>query len=96
MDFMLVMFQNNTLKMSEILNKGNLLTTCLKITNSTNLQFCRHFHYGENKNIRFFFKSMSIIKLFFLYIVTTNGFKLNHNYSLQIYICVKRQAKMSL
>ena len=48
MDFKLLTFHNNIVEISEILNKGNLLKPCLKLTFPAN--FCifgSHFYYGK-------------------------------------------------
>ena len=53
--FYLVMFHNNIVKISKVVNKGNLLKTCFKFTYPTNFCiFCSPFYYGENKSTEFF------------------------------------------
>ena len=47
---------------------------------------------GKSENI-WFLKTNDQKKTFSAYVVMTNGFALNHDKSLQIYFCVKLQAK---
>ena len=56
--FELLMFHNNIMKISEKLNKQNLLKICLQVTYPTN--FCIifiHFYYGEKVKILDFLKT---------------------------------------
>ena len=47
-EFELLMFHNNIMKISEKLNKRNLLKTCLQVTYPTNFCIiCIHFYYGK-------------------------------------------------
>ena len=53
-EFELLMFHNNIVKISENLNKGNLLKIWLQVTYPTD--FCMiwlHFYYGKSENIWF-------------------------------------------
>ena len=80
-NFKLLMFHNNIVNISEIINKGNLLKTCLKSSYHTNFCiFCSHFSY--RKKYSFFFKPVNRMKLF-KYTATTNGFTLKYNKSFQ-------------
>ena len=57
-EFKLLMFHNNIVKISEKLNKQNLLKICLQVTYPTNFYIIFiHFYYGEkSENIGFFKK----------------------------------------
>ena len=47
-EFELLMFQNNIMKISEKLNKRNLLKICLQVTFPTDFCIiCIHFYYGR-------------------------------------------------
>ena len=53
-EFELLMFHNNIVKISEKLNKRNLLTICLEVTYPTDCCIlCIHFYY-DSENIWFF------------------------------------------
>ena len=55
MDFKLLMFHNNIVKVSEILNKENLLKTCLKFTYPIDFCiFCSHFYKGKKRKYSIF------------------------------------------
>ena len=75
------MFRANILKISEILNRRNLLKICVKFTYPTDFCIiCNYFTMEKKMKIFDFLKQMTKIKLFvYIYIVTTNGFTLNHN-----------------
>ena len=54
----LLMFHNNIVKISEKLNKWNLLKICLQVTCPTNFGiFFIHFYYGEKVKILNFLKT---------------------------------------
>ena len=94
MDFKLLMFYNNIVKISEILNKGNLLKIYLKFTYPTDFCiFCSHFYYGKMKIFECF-KTNECNKTFCVYIVMTNSFTLNHTKSLQIYFFYVKMLKV--
>ena len=58
MDFKLLLFQINIVKMLEILYKGNLLKAFLMPTYPTNFFiFFSHFHYGKKMQIFDVFKT---------------------------------------
>ena len=66
-EFKYLMFHNNIVKISETLNKRNLLKTCLQsyLPYPTNLCIiCFKFYYGKSENIWFFKNPMTRIKLF--------------------------------
>ena len=92
-EFKLLMFHNNIVKISEKLNKRNLVKICLKVTYPTDSCIsCLHFYCGRKLKCLMFQKSMTRIKAFLHSMA--NGFALNHDKSLQIYLfCVKHQAK---
>ena len=47
-EFELLMFRNNIVKISEKLNKRNLLKICLQVTYPTDFCIiCIHFYYGK-------------------------------------------------
>ena len=56
-DFKSLMFHNNIVKISEILNKWKMLKSCIQTTYPINFCiFCSHFYYGKKReNIQFFF-----------------------------------------
>ena len=61
----LLMFYNNIVKISEKLNKWNLLKIWLKVTYS--IDFCTiwfHFYYGKKWKYWIFLKPMTRIKIF--------------------------------
>ena len=54
-DFKLLVFHNNTVKISENMNKYNFLKTCIKTNHLAEFFIiCSHFYYGENGNFHFF------------------------------------------
>ena len=64
-EFELLMFHNNIVKLSEKLNKRNLLKICLQVTYPTD--FCMiwlHFYYGKKWKYLIFWKLMTRMKLF--------------------------------
>ena len=88
-DFKLLMFRNYTVKISEVLNKWNLLKTCIDFC-----LFCSHFYWGKQERKHWIFiKPMTGIKLFVHKVLSTYGFALNHAKSLLIHFCVKCQAQ---
>ena len=65
MDFKLLMFHNNIVKISGIFNKQNLLKTCHMFTYPTNFCiFSSHFYYGKKWKYSIFLKPMNRIKRF--------------------------------
>ena len=63
-EFKLLMFYNNIVKISEKLNKWNLLKICIQVTYPTN--FCTifvHFYYGKKWKYWIFKKPLTRIKL---------------------------------
>ena len=86
------MFYNNIVKISEKLNKWNLLKIWPQVIYP--IDFCMiwlHFYYGKKWKYLIFLKTKNYNNLFFH---TTNGFALNHDKNLQIYyFCVKCQGK---
>ena len=71
-----------------------LVETCPKFTIPTDFCIiCSHVYYWK-KWIRVL--TNDLCKTFCVYIITTNDFTLNHNKSLPIYFCVKRQAKKKM
>ena len=64
-EFELLMFHNTIVKISEKLNKRNLLKMCLQVAYPTD--FCRiyiHFYYGKKKKIFDFLKTIDSNKKF--------------------------------
>ena len=84
-----MIFHNNIENISEILNKVNLLKTLPYQF----LHILVPFLLWSKMKIFEFFKTIDLNKTVYVYIVVTNGLTLNHNKSLQIYFCVKCQAK---
>ena len=60
-DFKLLMFHNNIVKISEILNKSKLVQTTYPINFCI---FCNHFYYEKKMKIFNFLKPMTKIKRF--------------------------------
>ena len=57
-EFELLMFHNNIGKISEKLNKQNLLKNCLQVTNPTDFCIiCINFYYGKKVKMFDFFKN---------------------------------------
>ena len=77
------------------MNKQNLLKICLQLTYPTDFCIiCNQFYYGKKYKLFNFLKNNDYNKIFTAQVVTTNGFALNHDKSLQIYfLCVQLQAK---
>ena len=90
------MFHNNIVKISEKIEQVELVENL-----APNYLPCRFLHdfasfvlWGKSEKYLIFLKSMTRIKLFCTLVITTNGFALNHDKSLQIYFFfVKRQTK---
>ena len=57
-EFKLLRFHNHTVKISEKLDKQNLLKICLQVTNPTDFYIINiHFYYGEKVKIFDFLKT---------------------------------------
>ena len=87
------MFHNNIVKISEILNKRNLLKTSSRLPTLPIFAYFAAILTVRKMKI-FDFKTNEQNQTFCVYIDTTNGFTLYHNKSLQINVFfVKRPAK---
>ena len=61
----LMMLHNDIVKISEILNKWNMLKTCIQTTYPIDFRiFCGQVYYGKSEQIRLFLKPLTRIKLF--------------------------------